>query len=1034
MTMFRIITIIAFLFVASHVSSSMVSNLVTELSWSARPDWLNNPANLHKAAKVGGVVRFEVKQPGRGMKWTAEIAQPLDLSKNRWLLVRYRAVGAAQPIGYFVYIHGKNGEEQFIAEPSDFISDGAWHTLVKKVNPVTIDMLAVQLQAVRSDAMIEISRLEFHENSPRLALSELLSVSKQKVGNFKPVDIRPICNSSHKVLMDELNISEWAKEQQIAVSGIPFRIYSGEKNLAVTNADRPDEIRIPLNGIKASEIFLLMAASSRGGANVPVEPHLFSAKIVYSNAPADETIPARIPEGFGLVQGFGVYALAASRELNIKELIIKDNMADVSLYLLSATAGLDTNFAAHARPEKVGGAKPYISAKVQRNYIWNAYVSPISERIEMFNGEIRVLVRYKPGVSIEIISEEGPPSISAKGSFWRVRKGDEVLESTDFEGSVVESKGIFSTLELVDRKGLGINGLLSITPQSFDRIHFQLDIWTKEKSKIQVDFPTLREIKSLQGANLSYCFPRRGAVINDIPIELREPYSGLMPLQFMDVYGPDGGMYLLTRDTSATYRYFHLRKDSKGITLGVEYLEQEVLPWSRFTSAATTIGFHRGDWHAAFDAYKEWVGMWYKPDAPRKDWFRRVFNFRQQFLRFYIPGGELYYDKENKRYTFDKGIAEDVKAFGGVDYLHLFDWGASEKWGRCGDYDPWDEIGGVEAFRNAVSKTQASGVPVGLYIEGYLVDPQSRIAQAHGKEWQILDKDGKPLSFFAPSLNMCSAVKEWQDYLASIYSTTKEKTHAMGYYCDEMGFADPAHFCYAENHGHPIPEPPLRGQQDLIKKIRQALGPDVALYTEETPADVCTQHQDGSFTYAISSVPDAWSPSHVNLTRFALPDFKTFEIIVCDKPLGDRLTAVRQIFFNGEGIWLEGPADKWFAPEVLAFIRKMYGVMRKYEDCFTSLSPVPLVPTGQKLVFANQFPAKNRTLWTLFNANYSTVRGELLAVGHTPGARYFDAWNGTEIKPRIVGDIAYLSLEIGPRGVGCIVKELKTGGSIKSKN
>ncbi|MCL6520022.1 MAG: DUF6259 domain-containing protein [Armatimonadetes bacterium] len=1037
MTVFQIIPTLTFLLALTLDCNAVGANLTSELIWNARPDWVHNPADFHKVSSSPEVTRFEVKQPGRGMKWTAEISQPLDLAKTPWLLIRYRAIGADHPLGYFVYIHGTKGEEQFIAEPSDFISDGRWHTLVKQANPVMADMLAVQLQAARPNGTIEISRLEFHENAPKLTFAELLATDKQKAGkNFKPVDLRSIFNSSHKVLMEELNISEWSKENEIIVSGIPFRIYSGPKSLAMTYADKPTELHIPLNEVRASEIFLLIATASKNkdAVSLSPEPHLFSAKIVYSRAMADETIPARIPEGFGLAQGFGVYAITTSREHPIKELIIRENIPSVSLYLISATIGFDSNIAAHARPLKVGGAKAHIYSEAKRNYNWNAYVSPISERIEIFNGETRVVVRYRPGVSIEIRGEEGPPSISAKGSFWRVRMGDQILESTDFEGSVVESRGVFSTLELTDRKGLGINGLLSITPQSGDRIHFQLDLWTKEKSKIQVDFPTISEIKSLRGANLSYCFPRRGAVINDIPIELREPYSGLMPLQFMDVYGPDGGMYLITMDTLATYRYFHLRKDAKGISMSVEYLEQEVLPWARFTSPATTIGFHKGDWHSAFNAYKEWIGTWYKPDAPRKDWFRKVFNFRQQFLRFYIPGGEKYYNKEKKKYTFAEGIAEDSKAFGGVDYLHLFDWGASEKWGRCGDYDPWDEIGGVEAFRDAITKTQASGIPVGLYIEGYLVDPQSRIAQAHGKEWQIIGKDGKPLPFFAPALNMCSAVKEWQDYLASVYSTIKEKTHALGYYCDEMGFADPGHFCYAENHGHSVPEPPLRGQRDLLKKIRQALGPDVALYTEETPADVNTQHQDGSFTYAISSVSDAWSPSHINLTRFALLDFKTFEIIVCDKPLGDRLTAVRQIFFNGEGIWLEGPADKWFAPQVLAFIRKMHKVMRKYEDCFTSLSPVPLVPTGQKLVFANKFPAKERTLWTLFNANYSTVRGELLAVEHTPGAKYYDVWNGRELKPRIVGEIAYLTLEIGPRDVGCVVKELKVDRSTKAKN
>ncbi len=49
------------------------------------------------------------------------------------------------------------------------------------------------------------------------------------------------------------------------------------------------------------------------------------------------------------------------------------------------------------------------------------------------------------------------------------------------------------------------------------------------------------------------------------------------------------------------------------------------------------------------------------------------------------------------------------------------------------------------AFHRAVEQTQDAGIPVGLYLEGYLIDPPSRIAQAHGKEWEIIGADGKPL-------------------------------------------------------------------------------------------------------------------------------------------------------------------------------------------------------------------------------------------------------------------------------------------------
>ena len=1016
--------ILAAMFVACSMLASADErpNIGTELSWKDQPAWLANPAASSKVTRTRQGLRFRVSQAGMGMKWSAQLPQPVDLSKTPWVAMRYRAVDAAPPPDYFVYLGGDASEEQNIVEPGDLISDGAWHTIVARAKPFTAKWVAVQLQASGAKAEIELSRLEFLAEKPKLAVEDLLAIGEAKRGEFVPVSIAPICNSGHQVVLDEMNLRQWFQEREVAVSGVPFHIEAGVSDVAASDADKPSEIRAPLPDVEASEIFLLVAATSKWGKfRTVTEPHQFTVRVSHAQGRPDVWVPASVAGKAGLSPGLGVYAIPVSPG-RLKELLIRDNIAGVKVNLIAVTLGIGTNLSAVAdRPSEVAGAKPYAPVKREGLRNWSTSVSGDGDKVELSDGRTRFTLRLKPGISMEIRSLGPGPRIYSKGSLWRVRVGDRELQSTDFVGKLGDDSGRCALIELSDREGLGIRGRLRISPWRPGSIDLGLELESSGR-RVQVVFPTLPDVKHLDGADLSYCFPCRGAVVNNIPISLRVPYSGAMPLQFMDVYGPDGGVYMLTRDLAATYRYFLINKSPDGVSLGMEYMEQEVTPSSRFTSVATVIGFHDGDWHTAFGAYKDWVKGWYKPDAPRKEWFRRVFNFRQQFLRMFFTDGR-YFNKETRTLTFAEGIAQDAKTFGGVDYLHLFDWGLKEKGGALGDYDAWDEIGGKDAFRQAVQQTQSAGMPVGLYMEGYLVDPKSRIGQAHGKEWEILDAQGKPLPFFPPAMNVCSAVTAWQDYLSALYGSVKRETGAMGYYCDEMGFAGPDHLCYAANHGHGVPEPPLRGQIELLRKIRDAIGPDVALYTEETPCDVGTQHQDGSFTYNITFTSDAASPSHINLTRFALPDFKTFEIILCDKALGDRLTSVRQIFFNGEGIWLEGPAD-WFAPEALDFIRKMHAVMTEYADCFTSLSPVPLVPTGNSLVFANQFPAQKRVLWTLFNANYSTVRGELLAVRHTPGAKYRDVWNGRDLKPRITKGITYLNLELGPRDVGCIVKEL----------
>jgi hypothetical protein len=214
----------------------------------------------------------------------------------------------------------------------------------------------------------------------------------------------------------------------------------------------------------------------------------------------------------------------------------------------------------------------------------------------------------------------------------------------------------------------------------------------------------------------------------------------------------------------------------------------------------------------------------------------------------------------------------------------------------------------------------------------------------------------------------------------------------------------------------------------MLQQVRAKLGPEAAVYTEESPTDVNSQYQDGSFTYNIASVPDDWSPTHVNLYRFAYPDFKTIEIICCDQPLGSNVEAVKRILFNGEAIWIEGIRDKWFTLETRAQIALNRRVMRENRNCFISEHVQALVPTLVEGIYANQFAERpdllGKTCWTVYNTLYRTVCTEVLAVDHAPGSQYLDEVTGKPLKPRIVGQRAYLTLTLSPRDVVVVSRGL----------
>lgn len=138
----------------------------------------------------------------------------------------------------------------------------------------------------------------------------------------------------------------------------------------------------------------------------------------------------------------------------------------------------------------------------------------------------------------------------------------------------------------------------------------------------------------------------------------------------------------------------------------------------------------------------------------------------------------------------------------------------------------------------------------------------------------------------------------------------------------------------------------------------------------------------------------------------------------------DRRHDLQYCFFNGVGYnaW-ENVWGVWngFTPRDAETLRRMTSIYRAFPAAFVSMNWRPYARTLQGGVFASQFPTPELTVWTLVNRFESTIDGEQLAVPHADGTRYFDAWNGEELTPRIAGGKAVLSFEIEPLGFGAVV-------------
>jgi hypothetical protein len=215
------------------------------------------------------------------------------------------------------------------------------------------------------------------------------------------------------------------------------------------------------------------------------------------------------------------------------------------------------------------------------------------------------------------------------------------------------------------------------------------------------------------------------------------------------------------------------------------------------------------------------------------------------------------------------------------------------------------------------------------------------------------------------------------------------------------------------------------GERFLIRQIREAIPLNIATYCEYIPADVTSQYIDGGFghvpLYGWRDGFDRVAPHYVNLQRFAFPDFKTFQLIYYVPQENGNWFLLKYPFFNGDGYYLTTACLR-SDDHAQVFYRNAFHVLHAYADAFTSEDVEPLIHTEYPGLFANRFSVASQTVWTLFNANHRTIRGKLLVVPHKPGAIYEDAWNRGPVPFTVVGDNAALTLQIGPRNVGCIVQ------------
>ncbi|MBE7537829.1 MAG: SUMF1/EgtB/PvdO family nonheme iron enzyme [Opitutaceae bacterium] len=138
----------------------------------------------------------------------------------------------------------------------------------------------------------------------------------------------------------------------------------------------------------------------------------------------------------------------------------------------------------------------------------------------------------------------------------------------------------------------------------------------------------------------------------------------------------------------------------------------------------------------------------------------------------------------------------------------------------------------------------------------------------------------------------------------------------------------------------------------------------------------------------------------------------------------DRTNDFHYIFFNGTGYnaW-ENIWGIWnqLTPRDAAALRRISHLFRRFSDLLVSLDWEPYAQTLQQNVFASMFPGKVATLWTVVNRNEYALAGGQLRVDHVQSRKYYDAWRGVELRPRVQDGQATLEFPLEPRGFGAVL-------------
>lgn len=1009
--------------------------------WTPAPHWIPNPPPHYAQERTSVGVRYSIGGDHRSMRWTSRLPQLVDFAKLPYVSMRYRAQGDFGPWGYVFYLGAKDKDGKpksvYAMQPGDVAADGRWHVFSTRLDgkETATGGVAVGIDALSPRAEIELDYIQFSNSPQRAPIAESLEAQRRPHPwpdgrqGFTTIDLSKGLKSN-PYLLPRMGIGAWFDQSEISVEGIPFRVPVDPLAIPSTGTAEEDDLAVPLKGT-SNEVLLLLAAAfpyseyfgSNGQRMTPLkwldEPERATVELVYADGDRDELLPLHAASRqYGFAHALALYAVHPNPKKQLVTLVLHDRLANGALGI----AGITLNT-----------GEPRV-AEPNLPQLWYPVVRPAPQAPAqvVFSHEGPLTWR---GINSTMLG--GRLALDGQPVF-HLSVGDRNVDSSQFTITQAADNGSTKTLtgRFVDGN-LALAAHLALRQVDQARASIALELKNEGNSSLTaaLHFPTVSSIRLGAQADTWYLAGRRGGVISNVDSQMRDEIGEAHPLALDGFFNPKlgAGVCFMPRvapvdDDSLVlaglFRYYCVGKDASGGRYAIEYLPETVAAGRVWHCVPITVAVMPGDWRDQVRQYAAWVRRWYEPLAPRKQWYRRLWSFVS-----YGP----YHPKTapiDERLDFlALARLRNAKVRGSADYIHLFGWAITDRFGHWGAYDHYQDLGGVENFRKSVSRAQQAGQPIGLYLDGYLVAKASdKPNRQQVEDWAIRRPDGQKLyhkEYDAHS--MCPYLPAWREYLAGVFARVAGEVRPSGMYLDEYGRCFPSRTCYSQEHGHASPQGMSPGEWLLSRQVRRAVPAEIALYCEFVPADIATQFVDGAYGHvALDNYREGWSrlaPHFVNLHRFVVPDFKTFELIYYTPLRNGNWFLLKYPFFNGDGYYLTDAKMEGWDERSSAFMTRVFALQHQYAEAFTSSNVEPLVATEQPGLYANCFRAKKQVVWTFFNANYRTVRGALLTTPRVAGACYIDAWAEKPLATVVRGPAVTLMGVIGPRSLGCCTEQ-----------